>query len=253
VCLLVTAIVLGVPLRRLLPPGAPEAAPGHKLRQLVARAWAPVMALALIAWLQDGHVIIVKHVATDDDAGAWAAAAVAGKAIIWVAIGVGLYLVPEAAHRARGDGDGDARGVLIRTLGLIGALGSAMVLVYAVAAEPLLRIVFDLTGAAGALPWLGLAMVLLALSYLAVQYLLALHHAAFIWLLAVAAVVQPAIILGIGDDLTGIAIAIFAVQATLSAALLTWALRTVSIKGGSEWAAIEVDEPEPAAPVTTGA
>ena len=51
-----------------------------------------------------------------------------------------------------------------------------MVLVYAVAAKPLLSAVFgpDLTGAAGALPLLGVAMALLSCAYLAVQYMLAL-------------------------------------------------------------------------------
>jgi O-antigen/teichoic acid export membrane protein len=249
-----TALALGVPLRRRLPPGAPSAAQGHRLRQLAMRAWAPVLALALVAWLQDGHVIIVKHVASDDDAGAWAAAAVAAKAIIWVALGLGLYLVPEAARRARAGED--ARGVLIRTLGLIGMLASAMVLVYAVGAEPLLRAVFDLTGAAGALPWLGLAMSLLAVSYLAVQYMLALHHAAFIALLGLAAVAQPTLLLAIGDDLTPLSLGLFAVQGALAMVLLGLALRTVYVKAGAAWAGLELEEPDAASAkpaVTTGA
>ena len=51
----------------------------------------------------------------------------------------------------------DARPILARTLGLIAAIAVPMVLVYAVAAEPLLSLVFgpDLTGAAGALPDAG--------------------------------------------------------------------------------------------------
>ena len=59
------AIALLVPLNRLLP----HAEPGeHPLRELVVRAAAPVAALALIAWMQDGNVIIVKHIATGKQA-----------------------------------------------------------------------------------------------------------------------------------------------------------------------------------------
>src|SRR5207253_10750166 len=91
--------------------GAPE----NPLVELLRRAWAPVLALGLVAWLQDGHVIIVKHLVSGREAGAWGAAAVAAKAVVWVAIGVSLYLVPETARRAR-TGE-DARPILLRTLG----------------------------------------------------------------------------------------------------------------------------------------
>ena len=57
-----------------------------------------------------------------------------------------------------------------------------MVLIYAAVGEPLLGAVFgdDLTEASGALPWLGLAMALLACVYLSVQYLLAMGHRRFV-------------------------------------------------------------------------
>ena len=67
-----------------------------------------------------------------------------------------------------------------------------MLIVYTLAAEPLLSIVFgsDLTGASEALGLLGLAMAALACAYLAVQYLLALGRARFTWLLGVAVVIE---------------------------------------------------------------
>ena len=98
-------------------------------------------------------MIIVKHQAVDDDAaGSYAVAAVAGKAIMWIAIGLGMYLLPEASRRAK-TGE-DARPILLRTLGLIAAMAVPAVLIYAVAGEPLLRVVFgeDLTEASDALP-----------------------------------------------------------------------------------------------------
>ena len=185
------------------------------------------MGLTLLLGLQELHVIIVKHqAATDDAAGSYAVAAVAGKAIMWIAIGLGLYLLPEASRRAkRGE---DARPILLRTLGLIAAMAVPAVLIYSVAGEPLLRIVFgkDLTQASDALPFLGLGDVAARL------------------LVPVGAVPArdgqgelPARARGrdrrrgaaccssIGDDLTAIAIALLGIQAVCAATILTMAMR----------------------------
>jgi O-antigen/teichoic acid export membrane protein len=223
--LVATGLWLLIPLRRHVP--VARHAHEHPLRELVGRAAVPVAALGLVAWLQDGNVIVVKHLASDDAAGDYAAAAVAAKAIMWVAVGLSLYLVPEAARRTHlGE---SATGVLARTLGLIVAIATPMVLVYAVAAEPVLRIAFKLTGAAEALPWLGLAMSLLALTYLAVQYHLALHKAAFIAVLVVAAVLHPVGLIAVGgDDLTAIALVLLAINAALAAASVALAFRAVA-------------------------
>src|SRR5881227_1189212 len=162
------AAILWVPLHRQVAHAPDTELPGHRLRDLAARAWAPICALGLISWLQDGNVIIVKHLASDHDAGAWVAAAVAAKAIMWIAIGLAGFLVPEVARRARAAED--ARPILLRTMGLIAALAVPMVLVYAVAAKPILTHVLHVHGAEKALPIFGLAMSMLALTYLATQY-----------------------------------------------------------------------------------
>jgi O-antigen/teichoic acid export membrane protein len=96
-----------------------------------------------------------------------------------------------------------------------------------VAGEPLLRIVFgeDLTDASDALPFLGLAMSLLAVSYLSVQYLLAMGKASFLVVLAAALVVEIPVLLSIGDDLTAIAIALVCIQAVCASVILTMAMR----------------------------
>jgi O-antigen/teichoic acid export membrane protein len=222
--LVAVGAVLAVPLHRLLP--AAHAGAGlARLRDLLAGAWAPVLGLTLLFALQEVHVIVVKHQATSEAAGSYAVAAVAAKAIIWVAIGLGLYLVPEAARRA--ESGVDSRPILARTLGLIACCGVPMVLIYAVGAEPLLRAVFgdDLTEAASTLPWLGLAMVLLACSYLSVQYLLALHRSRFIWVLGLAAALEVALLAGIGADLEQVALALFAVQLGCAAVVLALASR----------------------------
>src|SRR5262249_20900510 len=155
------------------------------LRDLFHRSWAPLLALAFISILQNVDVIIVNHRFSDSTASDWTAAAVAGKGILWVAIGLGFWLVPEAAKRVHSGND--ASGALLKTIIGVGLIAVPMLLVYAVAGEKLLDIVFKLDGAAGALPWLGLGFTFLAAAYLSIQYLLALHHWTFLWPLGAAA------------------------------------------------------------------
>jgi O-antigen/teichoic acid export membrane protein len=198
------------------------------LRELLGRAWAPVAALSLIAVLQNIDVIVVKHVADEDAAGAYAAAAVIAKGVIWVAVGLGLYLLPEAARRTRMGVD--ARPVLVRTLALVAAVSVPAALLYVVAARPVLVGVFGDAYAegAGALPLLAIAMSLLACAYLSVQYLLALERANFLWALAVAAVAEPLVLQGIGSQLTAVAVGLLAVQAFLALVILSLGFRSAA-------------------------
>jgi O-antigen/teichoic acid export membrane protein len=221
-------VAIGLVLARPLAPHLSNLE-GTSLRNLMAGASAPVLALTLLFALQEVHVIVVKHEFDGDTAGAYAVAAVAAKAIVWVAVGLGMYLLPETARRSR-SGE-DARPILLRTLALIVAAGAPMVLIYAAAGEPLLRAVFgdDLTEASDALPWLGLAMALLACAYLAVQYLLALHRRRFVFVLAVAAVAEVVLLLAVGANLTRIAVALAVVQLGCASCLLVQALRTARV------------------------
>jgi O-antigen/teichoic acid export membrane protein len=217
---LAVGALLAVPLARQLPD-----AEGHPLRVLLRGAGAPVLALTLLFVLQEVHVIVVKHEADGDTAGAYAVAAVAAKAIVWVAVGLGMYLLPETARRWRGGED--ARPILLRTLGLVAVAAVPMVLIYATVGEQLLGAVFgdDLTAASGALPWLGLAMALLACAYLATQFLLAMHERRFIAVLAFAAAAEVLVLVAVGAHLTRIAIALFAIQLVTAACILTVSLR----------------------------
>jgi O-antigen/teichoic acid export membrane protein len=219
------ALAMLVPLGRLLPRGEQAE---HTLGRLLVRAGGPVAALALVAWMQDGNVIIVKHVASGDEAGTYAAAAVAAKAIMWIAVGLGLFLVPEAARRARLRED--ARGVLGSTLGLIALAAVPMVLIYAVAGGPVMKAAFGekFADSAGPLPWLGVALSLLACTYLAVQYHLALHRWRFIALLAVAAVAQPIVVTTVGPDLLPIATGLTVVNGLLAVVMVLAAYRVAA-------------------------
>ncbi len=219
--LVAMALLLARPLARELPALRDR----RPLLDLLAGAWIPVVGLTLLFVLQEVHVIVVKHEVSDELAGSYGVAAVAAKAIVWVAVGLGMYLLPEAARRSH---EGvDPRPVLLRTLTLIALAALPMVAIYAVAAEPLLRAVFgpDLTGAATALPWLGLAMALLACAYLSVQYLLALERSGFVWVLAVAAGLEVGLLAFVGADVTAIAIALFGLQLVCAGTVLALSLR----------------------------
>ena len=85
--------------------GPPAARPARR------RAGAGGSALTLLFVLQEVHVIVVKHEVDGDTAGSYAVAAVAAKAIVWVAVGLGMYLLPETARRSRGGED--ARPILL--------------------------------------------------------------------------------------------------------------------------------------------
>jgi O-antigen/teichoic acid export membrane protein len=200
-----------------------------RLRDLLMHARVPVVALSLLFGLQELHIIVVKHQASDDAAGSYAVAAVAAKSIIWVAIGLGLYLLPEAARRA--NTGLDARPILSRSLALIGLCAVPALLIFTLGGEQLLAAAFgdDLTGSADALPWLGAAMALLACTYLSVQYLLALRRRAFVGVLAIAATAEVVVLAGMGADLKKLAMALFLVQLACALVVVTTAYRSTSL------------------------
>jgi O-antigen/teichoic acid export membrane protein len=222
--MLTVAVVLAVVLRRRLGPPDPDA-PTTRFDRLVAGAWAPVLGLTLLAVLQNIDVIIVKHRVGGDGAGAYAAAAVAAKVVIWIAIGLAYYLVPEAARRAQAGLN--PRGVLGRALAIIALVAAPMLLVYAAVPGLVLKVGFDVdfAGADGALVVLGAAMTLLAVASLAVQYMLAIEQYAFMWLLAAVAVTEPLLLSNAGTSLVGLATLVLALQCIAAGGMLALSLR----------------------------
>lgn len=223
VAIAVTSGALGLVLRRRLGRARPLAVRA-RLRTLTLGAWAPVAALTLVALLQNVDVIVVRHRFEGDEAGAYAAAAVAAKALIWVAAGVSLYLVPEAARRAAA---GERpRAVLRLALTIVAGLALPALAIFAAVPSPLLELAFGarFTGAHGSLIVLGVAMTLLACCYLGVQYLLALHRSAFLWVLGIVAATEP-VVLTFGSGYAGIAAIVLAAQAVAAAGVLALAVR----------------------------
>ena len=209
--MLACATVLAFILRRHL--GTPDlTSPPHPLTALARDARYPIAGLAIVALLQNADVIMAKHQLSDDDAGVYAAAAVAGKAVVWIAVGVGLYLLPEATRRAAAGLD--PRKALARALIIIGVIALPALALFAGVPGLLLELAFGPEYRRGddILLLIGIGFAALATTYLAVQYLLGLGWRAFMLPLAVAAAVEPAILLS-ADDLISFARTLLIVQA----------------------------------------
>jgi O-antigen/teichoic acid export membrane protein len=211
-------------LHRRVGPLTVVAQPLRTMRSLVGDGWVAILGLFLLASLQNIDVIIAKHTLDGDEAGSYAAAAVAAKAVVWVAIGVGLHLLPEATRRAASGLD--PRPVLMRALAIVAIVATPALLVFALAPKLLLRIAFgpDLTLAADALLPLGAAMTLLAVAYLTVQYMLALGESRFLWVLAAVAVAEPFLLIAANPGVVAFAGVVFAVQGLAAASVLALGL-----------------------------
>jgi glycosyltransferase involved in cell wall biosynthesis/O-antigen/teichoic acid export membrane protein len=221
--LVLTSVALAWVLARRV--GAASGTAAETLRGLLRGAWAPVGGLALLALLQNVDVIVVKHQVGGDRAGAYAAAAVAAKAVIWVAIGIGLQLLPEATRRAA---DGfDPLPILRRALAVLAVVAAPALLIFVAAPETVLRLAFGprFVAAADALPVLGLAMTLLAATYLTVQYMLALGRTSFLWVLGVMAAIEPFLLSAGEFSLLSYASLVLAVQCAAATGVLALALR----------------------------
>jgi O-antigen/teichoic acid export membrane protein len=163
--------------------------------RLVWSAAVPIAALGIIQLLQNIDLITAKHRFSDKVASSYAVAAVAGKVLIWVAMGASFYLVPETS-RLRSEG-GDTRPVLLKSLGIVVVCAVPCMLIFAFAAHPLLAAVFgkDKAIASGSLLPLGAAFTVLAATYLAVQYMLALKRVWFLLAIGLVAAIEPVLLL----------------------------------------------------------
>jgi O-antigen/teichoic acid export membrane protein len=197
----------------------------RRLRDHVAAATIPIAGLVVVALLQNVDVIAAKHRFSTDLASSYSATTVAAKALVWVAMGAGFYLVPETSRRhAEGE---DTRPVLLRVLAIVVVLSLPALAIFAVAGRQLLELAFgaDRLLAVDALLPLGVAFTLLALTYLAIQYLLALRRTAFLLPLGTIALAEPVLLLAVAPDTPdGFATVVLATQALATAVALALAL-----------------------------
>jgi O-antigen/teichoic acid export membrane protein len=184
----------------------------------------PIAALAIIQLLQNMDLIIAKHRFSDPVASSYAVAAVAGKVLIWVAMGASFYLVPETS-RLWSEGK-ETRPVLLKSLGIVGVCAIPCMLIYAFAAHPLLAAVFgkDKAIASDVLLPLGAAFTVLAATYLAVQYMLALKRVWFLPALGLVAAIEPILLLQASKHPASFATVVLLVQLMAAAVAYVAAL-----------------------------
>jgi O-antigen/teichoic acid export membrane protein len=191
---------------------SPATAAALSLWEHVRRAWAPIAGLIVIAVLQNIDIIAAKHQFNTHLASSYGAVAVAAKVLIWVAMGAGFYLVPEVSRR-RAAGE-DPRPILVRALGIVAVCAVPALLIFAVASRLLIKAAFGAskTGASNSLLVLGLAFTVLACTYLAIQYMLAMRRTWFLVLLGAVAVAEPILLLNASHQPKSFAAVVLVIQ-----------------------------------------
>lgn len=241
----------GLHLRRQLGEAPAGAAPALGLGDHIARAWAAIAGLVVIAVLQNIDVIAAKHQFSSDVASSYGATVVAAKVLVWVAMGAGFYLVPETSRRhAEGE---DTRPVLARAIGIVLVCAVPVLAIFALVPRLLLRLAFgpDRLLASDSLLVLGVAFTLLSLTYLAVQYLLALRRTRFLIPLGLVAAAEPVLLLTVAaSDPPGFAALLLAVQAV--AAALALAMAFAPPRSRHPTPSGRRDTPRPAPPLPAG-
>jgi O-antigen/teichoic acid export membrane protein len=121
--------------------------------------------------------------------------------------------------------------VLQRSFAILAVIALPALAIFTLFPTLLMKLAFgpDLTQAAGALPVLGLAMTLLAVAYLTVQYMLALGRTSFLWVLGVVALIEPVLLsAGSYSGVVSYAVVVLAAQCVVAAGVLVLGLRARS-------------------------
>ena len=162
---------LGQWIKRMAPDPALKA-PRAERRHLLVDLFVALCALAMLALLQNVDILIVGR---DNPhlSGSYAAVSVASKAIVYGAVVLGSYLLPEAAIRWR-EGGHALRQFFVAML-LLAVPATGLVIVAVLFPDLLLSMVFSkrYLGAENAFAPLGIAMIFLSVTVILTMYLLA--------------------------------------------------------------------------------
>jgi O-antigen/teichoic acid export membrane protein len=196
-------------------PEAQDAAARAERRVLITDLVTAFVALAMTALLQNVDVIVLGREAPTMS-GSYAAVSVASKALVFGAVVLGGYLLPEAAIRWREGGH--ALRQLAVTFLLLGIPALLLLVIALAAPHLLLSVVFSsrYLGAESAFLPLVLAMVCLSVTVILTMYLLAIGRRWITGLLVVGAVAATAAVTAAHGVPRTTARADLAVQATLA-------------------------------------
>ena len=177
------------------------------------------VSLSMVAVLQNIDVLVVGR-DNPGHSGAYAAVSVTSKAIVFGAIVLGGYLLPEAAIRWREGGH--ALRQLAVVLVLLAVPSALLLGVAVVAPEQLLQVVFHhaYTSAADALAPLVLAMIMLSVSVILTMYLLAVGRRWVVAVLVGGAVALTLAVLSVNGSPRATALVDVAVQAAVLIVIL---------------------------------
>ncbi len=172
------------------------------------------VSLSMVAVLQNVDVLVVGR-DNPSHSGAYAAVSVTSKAIVFGAVVLGGYLLPEAAIRWRQGGH--ALRQLAVVLVLLAVPSVLLLGVALIAPEELLQVVFHhaYTSAADALAPLVLAMILLSVSVVLTMYLLAVGQRWVVLVLVGGAAALTVAVLGVHGVPRATALVDLAVQAVV--------------------------------------
>ncbi|MGF7235054.1 MAG: hypothetical protein ACQSGP_08860, partial [Frankia sp.] len=195
---------------------APSYTPALPSRRLAAEVGAALVALAFLGLLQNIDVLVLGRL-KPGESGAYAAISVASKVLVFGAMVLAGFLLPEAANR-RHLGQ-HALHQLGGTLAILALPAGFLLAAAAIAPHALLSVAFGprLTGASGALLPLAAAMTCLGATVLFTHYLLAVGSRPVLPVLAVAAAVSIPMLVAAGGHAVPTARADLLIQALLAA------------------------------------
>ncbi len=193
---------------------------GSERRTVVLDLVVASVSLSMVAVLQNIDVLVVGR-DNPSHSGAYAAVSVTSKAIVFGAIVLGGYLLPEAAIRWRQGGH--ALRQLAVVLMLLGVPSLLLLGVALAAPQALLEIVFHhaYTSASDALAPLVVAMIMLSVSVVLTMYLLAVGRRWVVGVLVAGAAALTVAVLAVHGSPRATAFVDLGVQAVVLAVIVT--------------------------------
>lgn len=161
----------------------------------IREAAAVVVALAMIAAMQNADVFTAKAFLSPELAGQYVATATLGKAFFFMSLAAATAMLPAAAISRSSE---DRIRVLYKSAAIVGALAVPTLLLTFAAPRLIVSLVYgaDMAELARWLGPLALSSVLLAGGYLVLSYLVALERGRYVPIVVAAAVVDAAVLAG---------------------------------------------------------